>query len=545
MKSNHLKINVPKLSGHNLELTICPGEQYFLVGKNGSGKSSLLQHIATSSPDDQKIVRVLAHRQTWLPSNALNMTPAGRKQNEEHIKSEDRYFESVWRDEYAYERISSVLFDLVSKDNARARVITEFVDRQEFQRAKYEASKSISLFDQLNTLLVTGTLNVALQDSEGEDILAKHLDSGAEFSMSQMSDGERNAAIIAATVITAPPNSLFLIDEPERHLHRSIIEPFLMSLFRHRNDCAFVISTHEIALPAASEISTTLLVRSCTWHNNTVSAWDVESIPPNSNLPEDLRVAILGSRKRILFVEGDTSGSLDLPLYDILFPDVSVIPKGSYIEVIKAVSGLREAKSLHHANAFGLIDRDSWPKSKINQISQNQIFALEVYSVEGLYYCSHAICAVAHRQAETLGREGDELIRTALEEALQSLAAHSVANKMVSHRCMQQIRNQALSEIHKLEERTIDTNETIQISIQSPLPSERELFDTLLSDRKLDTLVARYPIKKSPLPDKIARALHFPNRHDYQQALLAQVRTNSELAEKLRSRIQPLSSILA
>ena len=56
--------------------------------------------------------------------------------------------------------------------------------------------------------------------------------------------------IIAAHVITADPGIVFLIDEPERHLHRSIIQPFLSALFNLRkDDCAFVIATHEIALP--------------------------------------------------------------------------------------------------------------------------------------------------------------------------------------------------------------------------------------------------------------------------------------------------------
>ena len=59
----------------------------------------------------------------------------------------------------------------------------------------------------------------------------------------------RNAAIIAATVLTVEPETVLLIDEPERHLHRSIIEPFLSALFDRRQDCAFIVSTHEIALP--------------------------------------------------------------------------------------------------------------------------------------------------------------------------------------------------------------------------------------------------------------------------------------------------------
>ena len=72
------------------------------------------------------------------------------------------------------------------------------------------------------------------------------------FGIEQMSDGERNAMIMASQVITAERGCVLLIDEPERHFHRAIIVPFLKALFKHREDCVFIISTHEVALPAAS-----------------------------------------------------------------------------------------------------------------------------------------------------------------------------------------------------------------------------------------------------------------------------------------------------
>ena len=78
--------------------------------------------------------------------------------------------------------------------------------------------------------------------------------------MAQMSDGERSATIIAANVITAESESVLLIDEPERHLHRSVIEPFLSALFTFRKDCIFVIATHEIALPVANSDTQVLML---------------------------------------------------------------------------------------------------------------------------------------------------------------------------------------------------------------------------------------------------------------------------------------------
>ena len=543
MENKNLKTVVPRVPKEDLEISLFPGEQCFLVGKNGSGKSALLQRIASSNRD-QNIVRVLAHRQTWLRSSFIDVTAENRKSHEESILIQDRHINSLWQDRYANERISSTLFDLVSKDNDRARSIRNILSDKGPQMAFDELSKYASVFDELNTLLATGNLKVSLQISEGEDIQAKHLDNDTTFSMAQMSDGERNAALIAATIITAPQYSFFLIDEPERHLHRSIIEPFLTSLFNHRDDCAFVVSTHELSLPISNQNSEILLVRSCNWSNNEVESWDAEIILPNSDLPEDLKIDILGSRKRILFVEGDREGSLDLPLYDILFPDVSVIPKGNCVDVMRAVTGLRDSTSLHHADAFGLVDGDGMSSSKISQLSQNQVVALGVYSVEGLYYCSDAVRAVAQKQADTLGVEANVLVAAAQEKALQSLESESVAEKMVSVRCMQHLRNQAQSKVPKWEDVKTNTKKTIEISIPSPMSREKSHFDTLLSNKDLNALVARYPIKKSPIPDKIADALHLQNRHDYEQALLTQARANLDLAEKLRNRMKPLAEKL-
>ena len=204
---------------------------------------------------------------------------------------------------------------MVAKENTRARSIIKHHATRNPAQAQAEFDKSPSPFDQLNELLALGTLAVTIKNSNDEEILAQHRDASVPFSIAQMSDGERNAAIIAATVLTVDPGTVLLIDEPERHLHRSIIEPFLSALFDRRRDCAFVVSTHEVALPVANPEARVLMVRSCQWSgDDKAKAWDVEVLEANADLPEDLKRAILGSRKRILFVEGEPQ-SLDLPLY--------------------------------------------------------------------------------------------------------------------------------------------------------------------------------------------------------------------------------------
>jgi len=51
----------------------------------------------------------------------------------------------------------------------------------------------------------------------------------------------RSAVILAGIVLTADEGTVFVIDEPERHLHRAIIEPLLSAVFSQRPDCSFVM----------------------------------------------------------------------------------------------------------------------------------------------------------------------------------------------------------------------------------------------------------------------------------------------------------------
>ena len=433
------------------------------------------------------------------------------------------------------------LFDLVTKENTRARRIARHVDSGHTEEAKIISDESPSPFDELNELLGIGALAITLENANDEEILARHRNGNALFSIAQMSDGERNAAIIAATVLTVDPGTVLLIDEPERHLHRSIIEPFLSALFERRKDCVFVVSTHEIALPVANPEARVLIVRSCEWSGDMGIAWDVELLESNVEIPEDLKRAILGSRKRILFVEGD-SNSLDLPLYHALFPDISVVPKGSCIDVQKAVSGLRGSQGLHHVEAFGLIDRDDRDEENVRQLAESGVFALDVYSVESLYYCSDAIAAVARRQAESLRRNADDMIQSATEKALDVLNEDGLAERMAARRCERLVRDAILQRIPDWE--CIKAKPKFDVSVDSPYQDELGRFKELANEKRLDDLVARYPLRESRAFNAIAETLELNGRKTYEQMLVSRIWDDEDLAQRLKQRIGPLSKVL-
>jgi energy-coupling factor transporter ATP-binding protein EcfA2 len=166
------------------------------------------------------------------------------------------------------------------------------------------------------------------------------------YSTAQLSDGERNALPIAADVLTAPAGTLLLIDEPERHLHRSISSPLLMLLFARRPDCGFVISTHDIELALDHRRAATVLVRGCKFEDGVAVRWDADLLAPEADIGEDLKRAVLGARRKLIFVEG-TGASLDKSLYNILFPEASVVAAQSCRNVEQAVAGLTGAAGVN------------------------------------------------------------------------------------------------------------------------------------------------------------------------------------------------------
>jgi hypothetical protein len=146
----------------------------------------------------------------------------------------DRSSPSRWQDHHAAQRISIVISDLIDAENQRARLITGAVEARDFARAN-QLAENQGAITAINVLLKESNLPITISIEAGNQISASKY-GGDKFSFEQLSDGERNAILVVGMVLTGKPGTLFLVDEPERHLHRSIISPLLTSLFDKRTD---------------------------------------------------------------------------------------------------------------------------------------------------------------------------------------------------------------------------------------------------------------------------------------------------------------------
>ncbi|TAL99600.1 MAG: ATP-binding cassette domain-containing protein [Paraburkholderia sp.] len=529
---------IPTSGNPHLTISLKAGENIFILGANGTGKSSLMQKFY--SAHHGKAQRISAHRQTWFASASINLSPAQKRNTENNILNSDVNAESRWKDDYAAHRANIAIYDLIDAENIRARNIATAVDCNNIDLAK-TLSKKDAPIKIINELLRLSNIPIEISVKANEQVLASKSGS-APYSVAELSDGERNALLIAASVLTVPTGTLLLIDEPERHLHRSIISPLLTLLFAKRRDCAFVVSTHDVMLPLDNPHARTLLIRGCTYNGSTVTSWDADLVPSESNIDEELKKDILGSRRTLLFIEGQED-SLDLPLYSLIFPNVTVIAKSSCRDVDHAVSGIRGATELHWLRAFGVVDDDRRTLADAARLKEKGVYAVSVYAVESIYYHPEVQKKLAIRHASVTGENAESLIQAAKTAALAAAASHV---QRLSERAVEKtLRDELDKQWPKRAEISAGIPINITIDVAATVNQEVAVFNRAIAEEDLEKIIARYPVRETPMLTEITRKLGFQTRDQYEGAVRRLLIDDAATLEFLKSLFGSLVADLA
>jgi len=525
---SHFQLNIPTGHAAPTTVTLKVGESLYVLGANGTGKSSLVTRLFNENQAHAK--RIAAHRQTWFESNTLDMTPRNRQEVENSFRSQDIQLQSRYKDWNPAGRSSMAIYDLIDADTMQERKIAALVRTGDVPGAQKEALNPSPL-QIINELMRLSNLPIEISLGEGQKIVARK-NNGSDYSVAELSDGERNAFLIAANVLTARPETLIIIDEPERHLHRSIISPLLRGLIERRKDCAFILSTHELMLPIDTPDASTMLVRDCQYEGQTVRAWTVDIVPPGAQIDEGLKRDLLGARRKMLFVEG-AKQSLDAPLYSLLFPLVSVIPKEDCREVEYAVRGLRSAPDMHWIAAWGIVDNDQRSLEDIARLRSVGVWALPHYSVEALYYHPKIVERVAERQARVTGADPAALIKTAIDRAIAAAVAQKA--HLVTSAVLRSARDKILSNLPKREDIVNGGLVKVEADVTLLCTQEEARFNALITAADWDGLLARYPLRESSAFDCIVSGIKVADRATYRAAVLKLLQDDPSAVDDLRT----------
>src|SRR5216684_5414745 len=152
-------LTIPLTSGGSQVAPIDVGQIIFVLGANGTGKSSLMQRFFVEHRNNAR--RISAHRQTWFSSNSITMSAYEKKTSETNMLNNDAQEYSRWKDDYSSQRASISIYDLVDSENVRARGIAGAVDAEDIDLAK-KLSKVDAPIKIINELLRLSNIPIVI-----------------------------------------------------------------------------------------------------------------------------------------------------------------------------------------------------------------------------------------------------------------------------------------------------------------------------------------------------------------------------------------------
>jgi ABC-type cobalamin/Fe3+-siderophores transport system ATPase subunit len=218
------------------------------------------------------------------------------------------------------------------------------------------------------------------------------------YNATEMSDGERVIFYLIGEVICAEQNSIIIIDEPEMHIHKSLIKTLFDLIEIERPDCSFIYLTHDIDFAFTRQNAVKIWAKS--YEGNDV--WDYEILDETSPIPEQLYLEVLGSRKPIIFLEGESS-SIDYEIYEQVYDGHTLKPLGSCNKVIQVVNAFNEQKEFHHIDSFGIVDRDRRQHGDVVNLNAKGIWVLDVAEAENLLLLESIVKSVASHMGKDAG----------------------------------------------------------------------------------------------------------------------------------------------
>ncbi|MGL5789335.1 MAG: DUF4435 domain-containing protein, partial [Bacteroidales bacterium] len=171
------------------------------------------------------------------------------------------------------------------------------------------------------------------------------------------------------------------------------------------------------------------------------------------NIPEDLYMEILGSRKPLLFIEGTEHNSIDSKLYPFIFTDHTVKALGGCTKVIETTKAFAEQLRFHLMKVHGIVDRDRRTNDEVDYLRRNNIYVPEVAEVENFLMLEPVIKAVATRMLKNPDIVFSELKQNVLRLFHEDLQSQALLH--TRHRVRRQIElmiDRRVTDISELED---------------------------------------------------------------------------------------------
>lgn len=468
----------PDSSGNQSQIrTRRPARLYTLLGGNGSGKSLFMHEIAKLNQEDSYYVSAVTGSMPGKVTGSLSQLMTVLSLDEEKVRFNS--LKTIWEETFPGNKIDII------KGKAR------------------------------------------ITNRSGKDSIG----------IRNLSRGEKAALYYIAATLLAPEESLILVDSPTLFLHPTAVGIVWDRIERIRSDCRFVYDTYDANFASGQSRRTAIWIKD---YNAAHHSWRYQIIA-DGELPDDVFLQMMGSRRPILFIEGDVSHSIDMRLYSVVFPEFTVKPLGSCDKVIESTRTMQSLKSMHRIESYGLVDRDRRSDQEVEYLRAKHILVPEVAEIENIFLSP----GVVQTMAEIRGRNPKKVLKSVRQEVMHKF------EDMLENQALQHTRHRMKRDV----ERKIDARFTcitaLELHIKSLIKKlkPRETYDQILAEFKrmarggdYEGVLRVFNHKPMFTSSSVAKSLGYSNIDEYVNGVIATMKHQDEKAQLLRQEIRKLFS---
>ncbi len=371
---NNLQTMIGALSTIELfDLLKNKNENLILIGANGSGKSTFSRQIKTNiNQQYNSLVAVIPAQKTFGVQDNQSIPLKTRAYLDfSRSHTHDKLYKNTDDMGIINSEFNQMINLLIAEYQETANRTHLNCLKGDFEKENSTLENVISIWEEIIT-------HIKLR-YDGQGNIKAIPENGNEYSFMGLSDGEKNIFYCIASVLLVDKDGYVIVDEPENHLHMSIVNKLWDKLEDIRNDCQFVYLTHNPSFATGRTQAKILWIKKYTPPTN----WDYIEITTDEILPQALLVELIGSKKNILFCKGEKD-SYDYKLYSILFKSYTIIPVGGHQKAIDYCKAFNGNTEMFNLKAIAIIDKDFYEIDEIMAWKDNDIYTLEVMEVENI-----------------------------------------------------------------------------------------------------------------------------------------------------------------
>jgi ABC-type lipoprotein export system ATPase subunit len=454
-----------------------------IIGANGSGKSKLGSWIEDKI-NAEAVKRISGQRALVIPENvplksveqSFNEVAYGHATNKNRNNRWGQGKTSTLLNDIA--SVLSLIFAQEAKRDADfTRLFKSTENKNTLNIPESPIDKLVRIWNELlphrKISLVGNKVKISVNPEE-------------EYSGNEMSDGEKVTIYLLSQCLTSPLNHTVIIDEPESHLHRAIVSKLWDLVEGIRPDCQFIYITHDFEFATSRQNGVKIWIKGYT---NPLK-WDWEFIEDSEDLPENLKLELLGSRKNILFTEG-VLGGIDHAIFSEVYPNYKIVPVATCSKVIESTKSFKSYSQLTHLKIAGIIDRDFRTEQELTALSTgSQIYSLPVAEIENILI-SEALFRVV---AENLGYNPNEKVN----ELVQLIALQ--LNQHLTEQVSRRTSDEMLFKVEKFNRKAIGVEairlsfntEVSSINIEELFANNLAVYTAAIANNSLNGLLAVY-----------------------------------------------------